>query len=307
MGLTNYPNGVSSFGMPVLGGGLMTVGQVLFVDSGHAQAADAVGHGTVERPYATIEYAIGKCTANNSDHIVVMPGHTETVSGASALLADVAGVTVVGVGYGAARPVLSFTATSSTFDVTAASFVMSNFLWTGDIDAIVTMANISAADCRLLNIETRDVTGQMTDCITSNANADRLLIDGWIHRGAAADGGDHALILNGSDDVEVKNFYLYGNFDEGAIEAETAATVRTWIHDGKIWNEGAEDLAIIMLTDSTGSIGPNIQITLKEDAANLDECIVGDAMHYFDPIYIVNAVAEKGLLTPITATSDAIV
>lgn len=307
MGLTNYPNGVASFGMPVLGGPLMTVGQVFFVDSGHDQAADAVGHGSVEKPYATIDYAIGKCIANNSDHIVVMPGHTETVSGASAVLADVAGVTVVGVGYGAARPALSFTATASTFDITAASFVMSNFLLTGDVDAIVTMLNVSAADCRLLNIETRDVTGQMTDCITSDANADRLLIDGWIHRGAAADGADHALILNGSDDVEVKNFQLYGNFDEGAIEAESAATVRTRIHDGLIWTEGAEDLAIVMLTASTGVIGPNLQIVLQDDAANIDECIVGDAMHYFDPIYIVNAVAQKGMLTPITATTDAIV
>lgn len=307
MGLTHYPDGVSSFGMPVLGGPLMTTGQVFFVDSGHSMASDSVGHGTVDRPYATINYAVGKCFANNSDHIVVMPGHTETISGASALLADVAGVTIVGVGYGAARPVLSFTATSSTFDVTAASLTMNNFLLTGDVDAIVTMMNVSAADCTLRNIETRDVTGQMTDCITSDANADRLLIDGWVHRGAAADGGDHALILNGGTDQEIKNFALYGNFDEGAIEAETAATVRTRIHDGLIWTEGAEDLAIIMLTASTGVIGPNLQIVLQDDAANIDECLVGDAMYYVDPIYIVNAVAEKAYLTPITASSDAIV
>lgn len=307
MGLTNYPNGVASFGMPVLGGPLMTVGQVFFVQSVHSQAADAVGHGSVERPYATIAYAMGKCTSNNSDHIVVGPGHVEVIAGAGGVATSKTGVTVVGVGHGAAKPQLSFTATASTFDITDASFAMANVLLTGDIDAIVTMLNISAADCTLTNIETRDVTGQMTDCITSDANADRLLIDGWIHRGAAADGADHALILNGADDQHIKNFQLYGNFDEGAIEAESAATVRTRIHDGLIWTEGAEDLAIVMLTASTGVIGPNLQIVLQDDAANIDECIVGDAMHYFDPIYIVNAVAQKGMLTPITATTDAIV
>lgn len=307
MGLTNYGFGVTSFGMPVLGGGILTTGNVFFVDSGHSLAADAVGHGTVELPFATIDYAVGRCAANNSDHIMVMPGHSETISGAGGITVDVAGVTIVGVGHGAARPTVSFTDTASTFIISSASCTIYNMLFTGDVDAIVTMFTISAADCTLKSIETRDVTGQMVDCITSDANADRLLIDGWIHRGAAGDGGDHALILNGADDQEVKNFQLYGNFDEGAIEAESAATVRTRIHDGLIWTEGAEDLAIVMLTGSTGVIGPNLQIVLQDDAANIDECLVGDAMYYIDPIYIVNAVAEKAMLTPITATTDAIV
>ena len=34
MGLTNFPNGVSSFGVPILGGGtIFTTGSIFFVDS----------------------------------------------------------------------------------------------------------------------------------------------------------------------------------------------------------------------------------------------------------------------------------
>jgi len=305
---TNFPNGVSSRGVPVLGSGpVFTTGNIFFVDSGASNAADTTANGTKTMPYATMDYATGRCTANNGDVVIVMPGHTETVSAAAGLALDVAGVSYVGIGRGSSRPTVNFTATGADMDVDAANITMENFLFTGGIDATTGILDINAADCTLRNFETRDVTGQMTDCIVTDANADRLLIDGWVHRGAAGDGGDSALNMVGGDDIEVCNFNIYGNFDNGAIESETTANVRINIHDGYIWTEGAEDLAIVLLTASTGRLGPNIFIRLQDDAANLDECIVGDAMHTFDPVYIVNADAEKALLTPMTATSDAIV
>ena len=61
-------------------------GNVFFVQSTHAGAADAAGRGrTPSQPLATIDYAVGLCTAGQGDLIIVLPGHVETVSAAGGL------------------------------------------------------------------------------------------------------------------------------------------------------------------------------------------------------------------------------
>jgi len=307
MSVTNFPNGVSSYGMPIIGTGpVFTTGNVFFVDSGASNASDDPAHGSKEKPFATMDYATGRCTANNGDYVIVMPGHTETVSAAAGLALDVAGVTYIGIGSGSDRPTVNFTTVvGADMDVDAANVTMQNFLFTGGIDALTGPIDINAADCKLLNIETKDVTGQTTDFIVTDANADRLLIDGWRHIGAAGDGGDSALLIVGGDDIIVRNFDIYGNFDTGAIENVTTAAVRLQVHDGYIWTEGAEDLAVAVVTTATGRIGPNIYVRLQDNAANITEAFVGADMQFFQPIAIVNADGEVGLNTNITVTTDA--
>ena len=65
MGLTRFPHGVSSFGMPVVPDidVVSYSGHTFFVDS--ATGSNSTFQGTFERPFATIDYAIGRCTANN--------------------------------------------------------------------------------------------------------------------------------------------------------------------------------------------------------------------------------------------------
>src|SRR3990167_2616461 len=84
---------------------MLTTGNVFFVDSGASLAVDDTAHGdSPERPFATLDYAVGQCTASNGDIIYVMPGHAETISADSGVDVDVAGVTIIGVGRGASRP-----------------------------------------------------------------------------------------------------------------------------------------------------------------------------------------------------------
>lgn len=300
----SFPN---SFWTHALGGHL-TTGSVFFVDSGATNASDNNDGTAPSRALATWDGAINKCTANNGDIIVLMPGHAETVSTAGGIDYDVAGVKTVGMGHGASRPTITFSATDADLDVDAASAHIENVIFTTSIDATTGILDINAADCTLKNIETRDGTGQATDVIVGDANVDRLHIDGWVHRGAAADGGDSACLIAGAaTDVHIENFHIVGNFDTGAIESTTGALVQVDIHDGYIWNQGAEDLAISLLTASTGKIGPNIQVMLTDDAANITEAVACDAAHFFQPINICNTAGEVGMQTNITATTDAIV
>src|SRR5215211_623854 len=92
---------------------------VFFVQSTHSNAGDTAGKGqTPDAPFATIDYAIGNCTADQGDLILVLPGHEEAVSAAAGLALDVAGVTIQGVGTGRARPTITLgTSTAADIDV----------------------------------------------------------------------------------------------------------------------------------------------------------------------------------------------
>src|SRR3990167_8953647 len=100
--LSSYPNG---FGGGVLDRvlPLATIfgGNIYWVNS---NTGANTGKGTRERPFATLDYAIGRCTANNGDIIMVMPNHAETITGAGGLTFDVAGITVIGMGSYNNRP-----------------------------------------------------------------------------------------------------------------------------------------------------------------------------------------------------------
>lgn len=143
MGLTNFPNGVTSFGVPVLGSGpVFTTGNVFFVDSGTGSDVGSSGK-TPDNPFATLDYAIGKCTATNGDHIIVMPGHAETTT---AIAADVAGITIVGIGHGRARPTFTATtAASDLIDVTAANISIKNIRLVGAASGTTGLLHIAAA------------------------------------------------------------------------------------------------------------------------------------------------------------------
>ena len=69
--LTNFPNGISSFGVPVLGtiGGLPFTGNYYFVDP--VNGADG-NDGTTELPLRTLYGALAKCTAGNNDVVVLV-------------------------------------------------------------------------------------------------------------------------------------------------------------------------------------------------------------------------------------------
>ena len=71
MSLTNFPNGVSSFGIPIIGGiaGIPFTGNYYFVN--YANGADG-NEGSPSNPMKTISGAYARCTAGNNDVIVII-------------------------------------------------------------------------------------------------------------------------------------------------------------------------------------------------------------------------------------------
>jgi len=142
MGLTNFPRGISSFGVPVLGGGnITTTGTVYFLDSGIG--SDGNEGLSSERPFATLDYAFSRCATNNGDYIIVAPGHAETITTAVGL--DVAGVTVVGLGPGRSKPAFTGSGAIDVFNVSAANITIHNLRIIGASASVTALINTTTA------------------------------------------------------------------------------------------------------------------------------------------------------------------
>lgn len=291
-------------------------GSVFFVDSGGG-GADATAAGTFEEPFLTMNYADTRAAANNGDVVFVKAGHVETVTAAAGLDLNTAGVTWIAEGVGASRATVNYTtAVGADMNIDGANITMRNFLFTGGIDALTGPIDVNAADFQLLDCEWRDVTGQVVDCIVADANADRLLVDGFYFQGALTAGSAAAetnscIVLTGNDRPRIVNSTFVGRIGIACIECRTTAVVMLECMRCKFVNldnrvVGTAGVAIEdVITGSTGFIGPDIEIYLQTDGANITEAITGATFRLVDPIYVVNANNEKALLINWTASADA--
>lgn len=178
-----FPYGVTIRGLPIL---QAQPGQVFWVGNGSTLLPGCVGGangnpGTYEKPFATLDYAISRCSANTGDIILVKPGHAETIADAATLAFDVAGVSVVGLGVGSNRPTLTFsTAATANIPVTAANFSIQNFLFVAnfaDIASVFTATTTSTpTDFDVENCSFRDTSSILNfmTIITGNATANSM-------------------------------------------------------------------------------------------------------------------------------------
>ena len=233
MGLTNFPNGVSSFGVPVVGSGgtlPFTSGTYFFVGSAHS-GVDSPDYGTMTSPFATIDYAIGKCTDSKGDVIVVLPGHTETVSAAAGIDVDVAGITIVGVGNGTLMPTVTLgTDTDADIDIDAANVTISGIKFTSAIDSLkvvldVNYGNFTITDCIFDFASTYECLNPINIATTKD---DFKIIRCWF-RQAADPGGTDAAAGTGvvycvdSENILIKDCQFYGYWETAIVHNKTTA------------------------------------------------------------------------------------
>ena len=116
-----------------------TTGARFFVGSAETYASDSAGYGTSpEKPFATVDYAIGQCTASDGDIIYVMPGHVEDYDGTTTGFdADVAGISIIGLGEGSLRPRFDFDATASKCIIGADDVTLKNLTFRAGTASVV--------------------------------------------------------------------------------------------------------------------------------------------------------------------------
>lgn len=281
---------------------------VFYVDSGHASTGTGKPGKDPDNPLSTIDGAINNCTANNGDLIIVMPGHTETISAATTLVPDTAGVSIIGLGRGADRPTLTFTAAASNIPISGAGTVMENFLLvtSGTVD-VTAMITVTAADVLLKDIEIREsaATSQVVDAIIGGSGSDRLAVEGLRFLGAAGDAGAAAVsVVAASDGVVIKDFNIDGTLSAGCIENVTAAATNMVIGPGIARNRHAsQDGSVVLTATTTGFVNDVYGRSATNDADGFNLVFVGADAQFFNCL-AVNADGEKGG-SPLTASAAA--
>jgi hypothetical protein len=80
MGYTNFPNGLTSFGIPLVGSGMIPTspGKIFFVNYG--TGSDANRGTDMSKPLKTVAYALSLCTSGNDDIIALTGSATHVLS-----------------------------------------------------------------------------------------------------------------------------------------------------------------------------------------------------------------------------------
>lgn len=235
-----------------------TTGNIYFVDSGAASGGDGQ---SPESAKTTIDAAINLCTASNGDIIVVMEGHAETIATAGGIAADVAGITIVGLGRGRNRPVITFaTDAAASFNISGANVHVEGLVLVNAIASQTAMVNISAAGVTLKDCEVQvsdGSTAAVLGVLTTDA-ADRLVIDGChFHGGNAVTA---AVRIVGTDDTIVRGNLVTGAYaTTGAIEQATTAGNRHLYDGNTIVNLTADgnNTSLVLKSDTTGAVVNN--------------------------------------------------
>lgn len=294
--LTNLkaPNGLAVNGNPI-SEAIITTGKTFYVHSGTGSNINK-GESTAF-PLATIDAAIGKCTANKGDVIIVMPGHAETIAAAGGITADIAGISIIGLGAGSNRPTISYSATASTFLITAANVRIENiyFNMCDTVNTVVAGLVISGANVVVKNCDVLMSVGSVIalNWITTTVGAMNLKIIDCKGLSPVAGANECIKLVGATDGVEIKNCVIAGDFAVAPIHNPTGNVLTNLlIADCVLKNDQAGDFALELVSACTGALVRNYYHT-NALATAVDP---GSCFSY--ECYACHAVDKNGLLTP---------
>ncbi len=151
--MSNFPNGFNN-GIQIRGVPIAQThpGKAFWVSNnttgllaGQRGGSDG-NRGTFDSPFASLNYAISQCLANRGDIIFIKPGHAETVSSATALNFNIAGVAIIGLGVGTSRPKFTLdTVNTATIPVSKDNISIQNCQFVANFLAIPATFTLTTA------------------------------------------------------------------------------------------------------------------------------------------------------------------
>lgn len=279
--------------------GTSGLGNTFFVDSVNGSDTSCDGK-TWENPLATLDAAIGKCTASNGDTIYVAPWHAETEATAATAIAtlDIAGVSVIGLGRGLEMPTFTFTAADATFSITAASCKVSGLKFVSNVaDTAVGVTVAATADgLEFTNNVFRDSAANkefLVGLSVAAGTTDIKIIGNNFKTTAAAGSTNAILLLGGHTNSQIKDNVVFGKYSTGCILGSAAISLGLLVDNNKLINAEAA-AALTLKTDCTGILSNNYLAGTTSIAAAL---VGDDAMFCFNN-YVTGAVAASAIINP---------
>ena len=188
-----------------------TTGNVFYVkNSIGADGLSSAGHGkTPEHPFKTLDFAVGQCTADQGDTIIIMEGSDETIT--STIAVDVAGISIIALGAGQSRGMLTqgTSGSDNVMEISADDVYLENIFFKGSTTGTSeTFINVQGKDhitiknC-VFEQNTKNLVAIEVDTLT-----DYLTIDGCTFTGVGA-GPDSAIkfhmLTTGAGLATIKN------------------------------------------------------------------------------------------------------
>ena len=314
MPMSNYPNGfldgITIRGVPIL---QSHSGKVFFVNNSSVLPSNGISgsdanDGSYLRPFSTLDYAIGRCTAGRGDIILLMPGHAETVSAAGSITVDVSGVTIVGLGRGELRPIFGYSATTSTFLVTAANVSLANLVHKSNVASLATMTQISALDCTIENCEYREGSGSGLGFIevgTADNDTDRLHIKNCRFYSTGSNQDHFIEILKDMIQIRIEDCEGTGDCDEGCIAIPAGGNACLDLQIKRcVFRNTQTNIAAISIngTSCTGVIQDCLLITDTQASALDNGSLATDGVRWASES---DQTASMPAIVPTAATADA--
>jgi len=280
--------------------------RVFFVDSNGGGSTTSGGL-TPESAFTTIDSAIGACTANRGDTIYVMAGHAETISTAGGITADVAGISIIGLGRGTSRPTLSLSATGSTIAVSAANVLFQNLVITSTVNELVKVFNITAAYCTIDAVDYKD-NGAAKETIQfalTTANADYLTIQNCYHVMLTAPATTARWIyLVGTEGARILNNTFILKLSDNATDAVISAdgdSRLTEIRGNRIHLTGYTASLVSAVIGTSGATGIHCDGRYYADVAAVTTINDCPSMPSFE-VYCSNDLDKNGILDPVVGS-----
>lgn len=205
------------------------IGDIYWVDSTNALAGDSIHHGkSIEKPFATLAYAVTQTADAHGDWILLLPNHAETVAATNGIEIIVAmqGLTIAGLsGKTQDYPVITFdTDVNADFEIDGAGTIIKRIRFVNTQDACVAPFDVNAAGCEFHNcIFVDDGTDNTLTWIAVAAAAHEFRCVDCINHGTDTAGNTQFIAFEGtSAHCEIINLQSHGDFSAANIDCAAA-------------------------------------------------------------------------------------
>lgn len=304
MGLTNFPNGIASFGLPVLPGvDRPYAGKAYFVcNLTNSNGSNSNSGLKPSEPFSTLAYAVTQVTSNNDDVIFVMQGHAETIAAAAGIACASSGFSIVGLGNGKKRPTFTWSATTSTWTIAGSNVTVKNIITTSTIAAMATLFSVTGAGVTFEAVDYyEDGTTDALGFILTTAAADDLTVQNcrWYRGTTAASALSQWIVLTGADRAKItNNFGIMKGFTTSNpinswIAVVTTLCLAVEITFNRFYDSNSTgNVPILTLTGTTGIVSANqMGTSATTTTISYHSCFAFQN-------FISNEVAKSGAVSP---------
>lgn len=269
-----------------------------FTDFVNEFAPDGDG---VTRVYSSMfdSTMLANTRAGRGDAILVMPGHSESITTDQSY--NVKGLKVIGLGEGNERPRVQFDNAAASISLDTSGIQLENFRLAASVTGVTIGVDVAGDGCvvRKNSLEFDSNVDEFTIGIRVTGN--RGIIDDNEILGEDTVGATHGIQLSSSDYTKVRRNYITGQFSNAGI-SDTAASAGLLIDGNYINNQDTGASITIAGTTTSRGIVSNNKLATSDSTAGGISSITAGGFRWINN-YATDGDSASGVLTPPVTSS----